>query len=273
MFFFFQAYLSSLSRKTKEPQWDKFGETSDIDISISSDDQGKKEAPISTTSKFLKKKPGNLSKNEPKNKFVKQPKAVGMGPAKTGSNALTTKSSALNKAAAFVSKFSDRPAHKVAVNLSDSDLDMDLSMDSDVMADIPTVKQPTPKPLPKQEIKKIEPKPSQPRKAQAKPKPAKNPPKRVESPALDDDSISIGVNGSKFVQKATSKSAYFDISDSSASDAIGKGGSKFLKKKTKAESPPPQPREEAASPGKYTRAGFFLEKKKSMCQKAPPDKF
>ena len=237
MYTFFQAYLSSLSRKkTKEPQWDKFGELSDI--SLASDDNDIKPAP-SLSSKFFKKKtsPAEKSDNDQVgmagSKFMKEPKiSEGLqNRAATGQLGLGSKSSALNKAAASVAKFSFKPK-KELITLSDSDLDMDLSMDSDIMADVQAMKQaskPTTRPTESKRAGYSN------RVPQSKTEPSRN--ATITNQMDTQSSTHEGLN---LMKSTRSKSPHgnYEMSDSSASDAIGKGGSRFMKKKVQSEKPP-----------------------------------
>lgn len=234
-----QAYLSSLNKKTqKQPQWDKFGDESDIDISLSSNDEPENKQP-SVASKFLKKKvQADKDDTDIKNKapkFLKKPE-ITIAPK-------SSTSTALSKAAQFMSKFSYEKKKETVV-LSDSDLDMDLSLDSDVMADVHAMKE-QPSPM-KDKIEKS-----------TKTYETKDPPRpqsRLSGPPVKNERnfsknkrVTSPVTGDK--KEGKKRDSYgIDISESSSSDIIGKGGSKFLKKKTveKAASPPPTP---VRSPG------------------------
>ncbi len=239
------------SKKAKEDvDWSKLAEMSDLS---GEDDEVK---PTSTQdaggSKFLKKKTAEAPP-------VKASKSV---PVKSSKTAIGAKSSALSKVAAFTSKYS-KSANKP--QLSDSDLDLDLSMDEEVcstylqcrasghgndlsrivpveivncvclqvMADVRNVK-------------------NSKTSATASSKPASSATfKRQMSSDLSEDSeLAALKSGSKLMK---SKSKFGASSGDDEDDSIGKGGSKFLKKKKKPQSEPvevPTQAEKPSSPGK-----------------------
>ena len=142
-----QAYFSNLSVKKSADQ--KSQEYKNVnDISISSDDLsfGK---PGKGASKFLKKKPAAedtpAERKVPStiNKFLSNPRPSVSSPQNSQSKFIkskqmgTNRSSALEKAAAFSSKYSSKNStRKPLVQSSDSDLNMDISVsDSDVGED------------------------------------------------------------------------------------------------------------------------------------------
>lgn len=137
-----QDYLKSLSRKptSAEPQWDKFGELSDL----SDDGKGQKSANFGTsaaTSKFLKKKPAATDTPvvAESARTPQQPSA-----SRAHGTSLPTKSSALSKVNALATRYStgsyDGSVRKSGVRSSDSESDLGLSMDEDVMADMRVLK-------------------------------------------------------------------------------------------------------------------------------------
>ncbi len=231
---------------SKQPQWDKFGES---DLSISSDDHDvkpdtKPEASPSLGSggsKFLKKKSATSPTVD---SAVKKPQTSGAGPrvskifSKSQQPVYGSKSSALSKAAAITGKYS-LPKKQDVVQLSESDLDMDLSMDEDVMADVRALKKP------------------QAASASLTPKTIKSNKKssKLSSPSMSfsDDSEPIGKGSNIFMKKKapTPAAARRKSIDSDTESDFGKAGNKFMKKTpAKRASPvPTTPRSPAA--GEY----------------------
>lgn len=136
-----QAYLKSLSRKpaSAEPQWDKFGELSDL----SDDGQRPGGAILSApagASKFLKKKPAAAdTPTAVETRTPQQPSA-----SRSLKTSLPVKSSALSKVNALATRYSagsyDGSVRKSGLRSSDSESDLGLSMDEDVIADVRALK-------------------------------------------------------------------------------------------------------------------------------------
>ncbi len=156
-----QAYLSGLEKTrkpSKEAQWEKFGEVSDLSASEPEDAtkvNKQTTEPSPGASRFLKKKKPDdndqgLAAKQPvspkgsKKKNRKESETeLNTGYAKTVQPSYVSQSSALHKVAKFTGKYGGSSAGQPTATaaLSDSDMDLSLSMDEDVMADVRQWKQ------------------------------------------------------------------------------------------------------------------------------------
>lgn len=247
--FFFQDYLSGLgTRQSKDVQWDKFGD--DSDFSISSDDQSKPNQVTqpSPASKFLKKKP----QNEPSKAPVTKPAVSGGTPQYSKTTAGTkresfTKSSVLDKAAKYTSKYKAASQAKKSVSvLSDSDMDMDISLDEDIVNDVRVMKGQAPVPKEAQDNAATS---------------FKRKPSLVRSVSSLSDDSDIGKSGSKFLKKKIPSPTETQSLQKEAADSdVGGSGNRFLKKKKKVEPAEEEPKKPAANSGKLT----FISKRDKM---------
>lgn len=218
------------------------------DLSISSDDQKVKSSAPSSSNKFIKKKTTEPVKNDDKEnrglstKFSKTPTSSTGEPqtSKTFGRSPALKSAALKKAAAYTSKYASRDQKKM-LEMSDSDLDLDMSMDEEVLADVQNRRRP-PVSVPSPEVS------------------LRRSTKQPVTPQLSSDS-EIEPRGSRFGGQTVKSlvSSVESVEDPSLDD-LGKGGSRFLKKKKPATQDPTGGKQ--AAPVKLTSEYLLLLEKK-----------
>ena len=149
-----------------------------------------------------------------------------------------SKSSALNKAAAYTNKY--QPTRAEIVKLSDDSELEDMSFDEDIMQSLQPAKVSVKAPVkaPAKTPAKAPAKAPAPKDLKAKSPKAKTQQPTTKSPDLSNDSDLGMANASKFMKKKPMQPVFTNAVDSEEdSMSIGKGGNRFMKKKAKKAKP------------------------------------